>query len=376
VSRGTEVDRPTVAAYEVHGEEWAARRHAARVPEAGAAAEFAARLGRGWRADLGCGPGWAAAHLDPGGAGPVLALDAAASMLAQVPALAPEALRVRADLEALPLRRGSLAGAWAYRSYVHVRSDDLPLALGDLHRALAVGGRARLRVLAGRGDGPYPDDDLPGRCFARWQVERLVDVVQGAGFDGIEATTVAEWIDVEATRARTLADTVGPGMRLLLVGLNPSPYAADAGVGFARPGNRFWPAALGSGIVARDRDPVDALRAHGVGMTDLVKRPTASARELSPAEYQQGARRVGRLVAWLAPAAVCFVGLSGYRAAVDRSARTGWQPAPFGGAPTYVMPNPSGANAHTTVADLADHLRAAYSGPPPGRLRTRVPGSR
>ena len=60
---------------------------------------------------------------------------------------------------------------------------------------------------------------------------------------------------MQATRARSLPDTVGPGMRLLVCGLNPSVYSADAGIGFARPGNRFWPAAIAAGIVTVDRDP-------------------------------------------------------------------------------------------------------------------------
>ena len=164
---------------------------------------------------------------------------------------------------------------------------------------------------------------------------------------------------------RSLADTVGPGMRVLLVGLNPSPFAADAGVGFARPGNRFWPAALASGLVTRDRDPRHALLAHGVGMTDLVKRATARADEVTREEYRAGASRVEALVEWLLPGCVCFVGLSGYRIAVDRAAKTGWQERPFGGRPAYVMPNPSGINAHATPAVLVEHLRELLLGARP-----------
>ena len=148
-------------------------------------------------------------------------------------------------------------------------------------------------------------------------------------------------------------------MRLLVCGLNPSEYAADVGVGFARPGNRFWPAALAAGLVTRDRDPAHALAAHGVGMTDLVKRATPRADALTADEYRAGAARVERLVEWLRPGAICFVGLSGYRAAVDRRAVAGRIPDGFGGVPAYLMPNPSGVNAHARVDDLADHLRAA-----------------
>jgi TDG/mug DNA glycosylase family protein len=159
-----------------------------------------------------------------------------------------------------------------------------------------------------------------------------------------------------------LPDTVGPGMRLLLVGLNPSVYTADAGVGFARPGNRFWPAALAAGLVTRTHDPYDALRTHRVGMTNLVRRATPRADELANAEYVEGAARVERLVEWLRPAAVCFVGLTGYRIAVDKKAQLGWQDDGFAGTPTYVMPNTSGLNAHAKPADFADHLRAAMKG--------------
>jgi TDG/mug DNA glycosylase family protein len=148
-------------------------------------------------------------------------------------------------------------------------------------------------------------------------------------------------------------------MRLLVCGLNPSVFSADAGVGFARPGNRFWPAALAAGIVATDRSPDLALADHGIGMTDIVKRATVAAAELTADEYRAGLARVERLVAWLRPGAVCFVGLAGWRAAVDRRAAAGIQPAALAGVPVYVMPSTSGLNARTPLAELAEHLRAA-----------------
>jgi TDG/mug DNA glycosylase family protein len=140
-------------------------------------------------------------------------------------------------------------------------------------------------------------------------------------------------------------------------------YSADVGSGFARPGNRFWPAALAAGIVTRTHDPFHALRVDGIGMTDLVKRATPSAKELTRAEFALGAARLERLVRWLEPGAVCFVGLTGYRAALDRKAVAGWQDAPFAGRPAYVMPNPSGINAHASPGDLAEHLRTAAATP-------------
>ena len=168
-----------------------------------------------------------------------------------------------------------------------------------------------------------------------------------------------EWVHALAQRTLTLPDTVGPDMRLLVVGLNPSVLSAEVGVGFARNGNRFWPAALAAGIVTRDRDPRHAYAHHRVGMTDLVKRATPRADELSNDEYRDGTARVERLVRWLRPGAVCFVGLGGYRVAIDRKAKSGVQPEPFGGVPAYVMPNTSGLNARVPPAELADHLRTA-----------------
>ena len=104
-------------------------------------------------------------------------------------------------------------------------------------------------------------------------------------------------------------------------------------------------------------------RTGGVGLTDLVKRASRRAEEVSRAEFSDGVARIDRLARWLEPAAVCFVGLSGWRAAVDRRAVAGWLDQPVGGRPAYLMPNPSGLNAHATVATLAHHLRTAWAGP-------------
>jgi TDG/mug DNA glycosylase family protein len=162
-------------------------------------------------------------------------------------------------------------------------------------------------------------------------------------------------------RLRTLPDRVGPDMKLLVCGLNPSLYAADRGVGYARPGNRFWPAMLAARLVDADRDPTRALRDHGIGMTDLVKRATVAASELRREEFVAGVARVDRLCAWLRPRAVLLVGLAGWRAAVDRRATVGWQPGDLGGAPVYVMPSTSGLNASTQLPGFVEHLRAAVS---------------
>lgn len=230
----------------------------------------------------------------------------------------------------------------------------LPIALWELHRAMAVGATVELQVLDGD-DGRRPDPAS--------RADALVDVVTGAGFAVEPASVVVSGDEtgLRAVRERTLADTVGADMRVLVCGLNPSVYAADAGVGFARPGNRFWPAALGARLVSRDRDPLHALRAHHVGMTDQVKRATRAAADLHAAEYRDGLARIDRLVRWLQPGAVCFVGLTGWRAATGLRADSGLQPEPIGGRPVYVMPSTSGLNARTTLAELTDHLRAAMA---------------
>lgn len=250
-----------------------------------------------------------------------------------------------------------LGGARVRKSSLHVPRERLPAALAQLHRALRPGSALRLTLLAG-GDRPSPPEgDVPGRSLAGWDRDRLVDVVIGAGFGVSRVEVRGADLVVEATRERTLPDVVDDRMRILVCGLNPSLHAADAGVGYAGPGNRFWPAAVEAGLVERPGDPWHAL-ARGVGMTDLCKRATPGAGELSAAEYREGAARVERLVGWLRPTAVCFVGLAGYRAAVDRGAVVGLQARPFGGAVAYVMASTSGRNARTTYRDLVEHLRA------------------
>jgi TDG/mug DNA glycosylase family protein len=274
----------------------------------------------------------------------------------------PGALYVRADIEHLPLTRSSVGGAWSWMSLHHVPRDRWPMALWDVHRVLTVGAPLSLQVLEGTYVGrALPGDEVGGRFFAGWTPDRLVDQVIGGGFALEDGTleVAGDAVRLRAVRARTLADTVGRGMRLLFCGVNPSLYSADAGIGYARPGNRFWPAALMAGVVERDRDPWHALVARRVGMTDLVKRPTRQAAEVTRHELAEGLARVERLVEWLEPGAVCFVGLSAWRGAVDPRAVAGLQPGRIGGRPAYVMPSTSGLNARTPLTELADHMAAA-----------------
>jgi TDG/mug DNA glycosylase family protein len=345
------VDRATVEVYEQRGGSWAARRRPVRRDDARA---FGARLGRAARRiDLGCGAGRYTTDLGA----PVIGLDAARAMLELCRRAAPRAALVQADLEALPLGHGVLQGAWANMSYLHLPAVRLPAALADLHRATAPGAPLDIQVLAGEYEGrALPADDIGGRYFASFSVQRLADVVVGAGFDVESVEVDDDVVRARAVRARTLPDFVGPDMAVLVVGLNPSLYAADAGVGFARPGNRFWPAAVAAGLVERDRDPWDALHAHHVGMTDLVKRATPNAAAVTDDEYRAGMARVERLCGWLEPGVVCFVGLTGWRRAQDRAAVAGAQTRTLAGRPVYVMPSTSGANAHARPDGLRAHL--------------------
>jgi double-stranded uracil-DNA glycosylase len=360
------VDRATVEVYEREAGRWVAARGPADRERAAAFGAWASgdddsgSAGGGPCADLGCGPGWYTAELPR----PVIALDASMSMLREARARG-SALAVQADLEALPFRRDALGSAWANRSYVHVARSALPMALADLHRATTPGAPIHLRLFGGdKEHGPYAGDDFPGRAFSAWDARHLADVVHGAGFLLVELEVDRNErgetsIVVEAVRARTLPDVVAPWMRLLVCGLNPSIYSADVGVGYARPGNRFWPAALAAGIVSVDRDPVHALRHHRVGITDLAKRATVAAAELDPTEFTAGMERLERMCRWLRPGAVVFVGLTGWRTSVDRAARAGVQDHRVGEVAAYVMPSTSGVNAHTGPAELADHLRDA-----------------
>ena len=345
--------RETVDRYEERADVYAAAKPPRFLDRA---REFAARCLPGRPVvDLGCGPGGYLPALPR----PAVALDAARSMLDLSRDAAPDALLVQADLGSLPFRPGALGGGWARNSYLHVPMAELPLALADLHWSMAVGATLELSVATGDHEEVSTGGDIPGRLFAYWRPEHLHDVVVGAGFADLVLDQPEDDTWVRAVRARSLPDTVGPGMRLLVVGLNPSLYAADAGAGFARRRNRFWPAAVDAGLVDRGFDPRHAFTAHGVGMTDLVKRATTAASELTADEYRAGVARVRRLVEWLRPGAVVFVGLAGWRAAVDRRAAAGPQPDGFGGVPAYVMPSTSGLNASSRPADLAAHLRAA-----------------
>ena len=347
------MDHSTREVYEKWAGEWARRRPPRYRDRARA---FANRcLTDRPTVDLGCGPGSYFADLGR----PLIGLEGASAMVALAKRAAPDVLLVQGDLTALPFAPDRLGGAWARASYVHVPRTALPAALAQLHAALALGAPLEMSLKAGTAEGPLAGDDFAGRFFAEWQADSLADVVLGAGFTLDRLIDDGEWLVVRATRARSLPDFVGPGMRMLVCGLNPSVVAADAGFGYAGRTNRFWAAAEAAGLVTTPRRPLPSLVHDRVGMTDLVKRATPRASELRQEEYQAGAARVARLVGWLEPGLTLFVGLTGWRMAIDRRASTGLQPDLFGGRPAYVMPSTSGANAHASLVELAGHLRVA-----------------
>lgn len=159
----------------------------------------------------------------------------------------------------------------------------------------------------------------------------------------------------------TLPDIVGPGLRLLLVGINPGLRSAALGQHFAGRSNRFWPALHAAGITRRRLDPSDQwhLADEGVGLTNLVARPSATAGEVTPDELRAGASVLTTKVADWRPVAVAVLGVTAYRVAFQQpDAQVGPQGENGLGIHWRVLHNPSGLNAHATPADHAAGLRA------------------
>lgn len=172
--------------------------------------------------------------------------------------------------------------------------------------------------------------------------------------------------ELESFRDVAVDDLLGPGLRLLFVGINPGLWTAATQTHFAHPGNRFYPALRAAGLIEREIDRSagfsDEDRAHliarGIGITNLVNRATVRASELKSAELREGGERLERLVLERGPEVVAVAGITAYRAAFGQpKAEMGRQEASLGGAELWVVPNPSGLNAHDTAASLADWYR-------------------
>ncbi len=167
-------------------------------------------------------------------------------------------------------------------------------------------------------------------------------------------------------RGATVPDLIGDDVRLLFVGINPGLWTAATSTHFAHPGNRFYPALHLAGLIDREIDRSSGftdedrkhLIDHGIGITNIVARATARASELCRDELRSGGERLTMLVDEHRPVVVAIAGITAYRTAFDRPwAKLGPQDKTLGGAELWVVPNPSGLNAHETIASLADWYR-------------------
>ncbi len=168
--------------------------------------------------------------------------------------------------------------------------------------------------------------------------------------------------ELEAFTGATLPDLLGPHVRLLFVGINPGLLTVAVQAHFARRGNRFYPALHRAGLIDRDIDASQGWRsddlAHlldrGLGITSLVARATARADQLGKAELTAGAVLLTELVGQIKPKVVAMLGISAFRLAFGQpKALIGKQPKTLAGAELWVVPNPSGLNAHYNVDSLA-----------------------
>jgi TDG/mug DNA glycosylase family protein len=161
---------------------------------------------------------------------------------------------------------------------------------------------------------------------------------------------------IAAARGATVPDVLAPHLSVLFVGINPGLYSGAVGHHFARPGNRFWKALHLAGFTDRVLSPFEerALLDYEVGVTNLVERATAGADEVTADELRRGARRLERKICRHHPAFVAFLGLGAFRTAFGRGdADVGPQPEDICRSEVWLLPNPSGRDAHYQLADLA-----------------------
>lgn len=169
--------------------------------------------------------------------------------------------------------------------------------------------------------------------------------------------------DLKAARDRTIPDVLpapGAQLRVLFCGINPGLYSAATGWHFARPGNRFWPALHMSGFTPRALAPREQhlLAGYGLGITNIASRATAQASELTAAELRDGALRLTGLVAERRPQVLAVAGVTAYRTAFGRPrAVNGPQREALGETRVWVLPNPSGLNAHWQLPAIAEAFR-------------------
>ena len=167
--------------------------------------------------------------------------------------------------------------------------------------------------------------------------------------------------DLLAAQDKTVRDVIGPGVRVLFCGINPGLYSGATGHHFARPGNRFWPTLHQAGFTPRLLHPSEEreLLRYGYGITNLVPRATATADELLPDELVAGYRRLKAKAKRYQPQVIAVLGISAYRTAFgQKHATPGKQPDALAEATIWVLPNPSGLNAHYQLSNLVEQFRA------------------
>lgn len=171
--------------------------------------------------------------------------------------------------------------------------------------------------------------------------------------------------EIAAAAGKTVTDLIAPDLKLLFCGINPGLYTAAIGHHFGRPGNRFWPALYAGGFTDRLLPPYEEheLLPRGYGITNIVARASARADELTEDELHAGARILERKVKRYRPQCVAFLGITAYRLAFERPrAVLGLQPEKLTDAKIWLLPSPSGLNAHhspTSLARLFAELRRA-----------------
>jgi double-stranded uracil-DNA glycosylase len=172
--------------------------------------------------------------------------------------------------------------------------------------------------------------------------------------------------ELAAFEGATVDDLIGPGVRLLFVGINPGLWTAATNTHFCHPSNRFYPALRAAGLIdwgvdsntGMSVEERDRLLGSGIGITNLVARATVRASQLTSSELRQGAARLQRTVAQVEPDVVAVAGVTAYRTAFGRpGAALGPQPESMGDSGVWVVPNPSGLNAHETIESLAHWYR-------------------
>jgi TDG/mug DNA glycosylase family protein len=166
-----------------------------------------------------------------------------------------------------------------------------------------------------------------------------------------------------AAANRTVPDVIAPGLTVLFCGINPGLYSAATGHHFARPGNRFWPTLFAAGFTDRLLHPSEEweLLGLGYGITNVARRATATADELSEAELVAGGRRLRARVRRYGPRFLAVLGVGAYRVAFGKpKAGLGLQPEGIGGTTVWVLPNPSGLNAHYQAKELAAVFRELF----------------